>query len=290
MKIVLLIIFTSIYIFANEQKVNIGISTSDFYKNNQSAKITFKLIENSFNQKKNNVQIKFIHFKTTKELFNSYINNKIQIIVTNFDEYFKKEKILKEKTNALWTIPFNNTNSEQLYLIKNKKLDFKINDIHKYVINYKDYSRPSEIWFRNFIYNEKKQSYKNFIKKENFNTKISQLNLKPFFDKTQISVVYKSDYDLMMELNPQIKNRVEILKKSKISFITNIGLVNKSIKEEDYKKLLKLFSGFKYLEKRNRIKSKLTLNKLTLLEKEKIDEQRDYYKNYYKKELVYDKD
>ena len=49
-----------------------------------------------------------------------------------------------------------------------------------------------------------------------------------FFNKNELSVVSKKMYDDMVELNPQIKKKIEIIKKSKAIFLSGIGFSSKN--------------------------------------------------------------
>ncbi|WP_347986768.1 PhnD/SsuA/transferrin family substrate-binding protein [Methylomonas sp. AM2-LC] len=55
------------------------------------------------------------------------------------------------------------------------------------------------------------QSYTQFFSSIIFHKKNSQMILDLFFDKAEAALVYSTTYDVMVELNPQIKSRTKIL-------------------------------------------------------------------------------
>ena len=59
--------------------------------------------------------------------------------------------------------------------------------------------------------------------------KTKKLIFNVFFNKDSVSVVSRRLYRDMLELNPQIKNKIEILKKSKAIFLSGVGFTNKKI-------------------------------------------------------------
>ncbi len=56
-----------------------------------------------------------------------------------------------------------------------------------------------------------------------------------FFNKNNVSIINRDLYHSMLELNPQIKNQIEVVKESKKIFFIGMGIVRKDLTKEHKK-------------------------------------------------------
>ena len=97
-----------------------------------------------------------------------------------------------------------------------------------------------------------------------------------FFKKYNYAVVPKVIYDTIVEMNPQISRKVEIIATSEPIFISLLGVVNNNLPIEDYKKLISMILDKEYADLRKEafevssIKSFILLNEKDLNAYEKI--------------------
>ena len=72
-----------------------------------------------------------------------------------------------------------------------------------------------------------------YFEKEVSLKKQASIVYKVFFKKNTFAVVPKVTYETVAELNPQIKRKVKILRKSKAIFVSLVGLFNKNMNKKD---------------------------------------------------------
>ena len=71
----------------------------------------------------------------------------------------------------------------------------------------------AEVFVDTLVLKDQHKSFKKMDMTLQFQKKTDRIVLDVYFDKADIGVAYKSAYDLMSEMNPDIKNKVKILEK-----------------------------------------------------------------------------
>ena len=104
-------------------------------------------------------------------------------------------------------------------------------NISKYKIITLDGLENSYIWYK-YIYfkNKHKRTNEN---KHLFETKENKIIYSVFFNKNRLAIVTKVAYDVISELNPQLKKGIKIIKKSPAIFISFLGFNHISMSEQE---------------------------------------------------------
>lgn len=139
-----------------------------------------------------------------------FINGELDMIIAPpmlIAKYFKRSSLMDGFMGVL-----EDKKSEYLYLIVNA--DKNINSIRnlsgkRLVIQAHD--ETAEIFLDRLVLKEFKKSYKEINLTLQNQKKSNRIVLDVFFKNADAAVVYGSAYDTMVELNPQIKNKVKIL-------------------------------------------------------------------------------
>jgi ABC-type phosphate/phosphonate transport system substrate-binding protein len=134
----------------------------------------------------------------------------------------------------------NNNYGDIYYLVTSKK-DNKneIGDLKNGVVFIlsKTDEQAASLWLDKILFDNKLPVKSKFFKKINFENKSTNVVLPVFFKKATASVISSSSFELLSELNPQIKKDAQILKTSK-PFIRAIFCFDRRNKDEKRKKYL----------------------------------------------------
>ncbi|NQY21855.1 MAG: hypothetical protein HRT40_11225, partial [Campylobacteraceae bacterium] len=195
--------------------------------------------------------------------------------------YFKEEKEIKKYNINTWSVDFNKNKYEQYYFIKNKNSKITLDNISLYTINFRDGVLDAKIWFKSLIYKKYKKSYSKVITKENISAKRHKLAYLPFFSLETASIISKSDFDTICEINPQLKKKLVIVKKSKKIFLTLIGLAYTDMQDKNHLALSQRFSRMNLNDPRE-YNSLANNTKVYSLKDNELNQLREFYKKYEK--------
>lgn len=210
--------------FAQEHKSYIGVLTDKIFSTPKEAIIASKIwTEYSSQRGYKNVFIKF--YEHEDNLLNAYINNKIDSVIVTYEMYYENKSILENISGDRWIATITEDVFEQYYLIKNKDSKVTFNNLNSKVIYYKNYISRS--WLELLILKQYHKPLSKVVSKITDIIKPHKLIMNVFFDKSVLAIVPKKFYEDMLELNPQIKNKIQILKKSEKIFLSGIGFTNK---------------------------------------------------------------
>ncbi|WP_072680391.1 hypothetical protein [Arcobacter sp. LA11] len=223
--IIIFFLFSNI-LNAKENSSYIGILSEKIFTTQKEAKIAAKIWTKYMSEiGYENVFIKF--YDDENVLIADYLNNKVSTILGTYQMYYKNKSIIDNVSKRRWIPTISKNTFEQFYLIKNVDSEITINNLNNKILNYKD--NIGKIWLDSIIMSKYKKSVSKVFSEIIDIKKPQKLIFNVFFNKNQLSVVSKKLYDDMIELNPQIKNKIEILEKSKITFISGIGFTSKKI-------------------------------------------------------------
>lgn len=276
--ILFLLIFTS---FLYSSNYNILINPKNFFKNERTSKLVLNVIEDTFNRNNKDQQISFQKYENNDLLLNDFFEQKSKVAVLSPNIYFKKEKEIKKNNIKIWSVDFNKNKLEQYYIIKNKNSKITLDNISSYTVNFRDGVLDARIWFKSLIYEKYKKAYSNVISKENISAKRHKLAYMPFFSLNTASIISKSDFETICEINPQLKKKLVIIKRSKKIFLTLIGLAYVDIKDKDHYSLSKRFSRMNLNDPRE-YNSLANNTKVYSLVNKDLFELRKFYKKYEK--------
>lgn len=238
--------------------------------------------------KEDNGKVDVFYYADSHSLYNDYKKNKLNMIVLELDFFFKNKDEIKKKSNNYWTLVNNETVHSQYYLIANKSLNVKeLKSIKNTTVSIKKYNLSSEIWFDKISLLENKKSYKNLVKKVNYKEKESSSLLDVFFKKSQFAVISKSTWDIMIELNPSIKKRVEVIRKSKKIHYPFIGLFSNNASEKGLKAFFRLSENIKGLKRGEQIINLLKFDSVHRIDENSLNALNNFYSEYFELQKKY---
>ncbi len=243
LKYLIFIIFISISLNANIKKdIHIGLSIK---KSNSIAQSKIKSVINRFILEINKSFDGNIYFEIIndeKKLINKFKEFKyLNIIITYPDSYFRNKEVIQKNTSDV-SLYSNNAEFIQYYLIANKKSKIKnINDIKNKRFEIYENDDKYNIWLDYLTRKEFNLSYKKLISEENFTNKENMLVLNTYFNKSDFTVVSKNTYEDMLILNPSLKYKLQVIKKSKPIYVDMLSFVHINTPRKTAKKIEEIF-------------------------------------------------
>jgi len=212
--------------YSKENSTQIGIVSNKIFITKKEAMIAAKAWTKYMASKGyENVTIKF--YKDENILIDDYVNNRIETLTATYQMYFNNKQLLNRVSKKRWIPTVSEDIFEQYYLIKNKDSNLTLNTLNKASLYYMN--SIGKTWVDFVIMKEYRKSIKKVFSKIIKTKKPQKSIFNVFFNKNSVSVVSKKLFNDMLELNPQIKNKIEILKKSKAIFLSGVGFTNKKI-------------------------------------------------------------
>ncbi len=281
----LLIIFVLIFSLNAKEfthKANFAfLSDGTLLKNFKDGRIAFSLwIEDlgSSNDIKLNVE-----YYSQNEIFDVYRKtNSLDMIVVPVPFYFQNKKEIDEMSDNFWSISINNKKYTKYVLIARKELNAKsFKDLKNRTIMFNENDAISETWLdkQSIIHNKKR--YKDIVKKELYEEKESTILLRVFFGKSDFGVISENVWDTMLELNPAIKNRVEIVEGSKKEHFPFIGFFKKSIDQKIPETFFKASSDLKNFPRSEQIMNLLKFDEVFQIKNDSLNNLEKFYNEYY---------
>lgn len=137
----------------------------------------------------------------------------------------------------------------------------------------------ADIFLDNLVLKDLQKSYKNIVLSTQRQKKNSRIILDVFFDKADVGVIYNSSYQVMTELNPDIKNKIKILAEYPIKG-KNFSLFRHNYPLIDA--LTKVAMTFKKSTRANQILEVFKTPELDYCKVEELDSFDKFYKDYLK--------
>lgn len=252
-KYFIFIIFISISLNANIKKdIHIGLSIK---KSNSIAQSKIKSVINRFILEINKNLDGNIYFEIIndeKKLINKFKEFKnLNIIITYPDSYFRNKEVIQKNTSEV-SLYSNKAEFIQYYLIANKKSKIKnINDIRNKRFEIYENDDKYNIWLDYLTRKEFNLSYKKLISGENFTNKENMLVLNTYFNKSDFTVVSKNTYEDMLILNPSLKYKLQVIKKSKPIYVDMLSFVHIDTPSKVAEKIKEIFFNKLFQKKFN---------------------------------------
>lgn len=219
-----------------------------------------------------NVEIKAV--RTEKEALELWEKKEIHSLVDDGTFYYKYKTKLDSLINYKWIISRKGKMFTQYYLIINRESTLDFNKLNKNKIYYKD--KVAKIWFEYLLLTKDIKTNEILSRMEKVE-KDKNLIFNSFFNKNSISIITKDLYDSMMSFNPQIKNKIEIVAKSKAIFFNAIGITLKS--SDNYNDIMKSF--IKENKSDLEILSFVKIQKVYPVEKDELKETDKFFEEYF---------
>ncbi len=280
MKRVIVLLLFSLFNLVVAEEIHMGILYEKIFISKKEANISVELWRKQMKEKKLDLSWKITFYNDEEKIINDYKNDVISSIVLDSTFYFKNKKRLDNLTVLKWIINRTNNKFTKYYLVKNKESDFTLQNLNAQNIFY--YTELEKVWIEKLIY-EKFNNSKTLSKKLKRVEKSKKLLYNVFFNKDTLAIVPKDLYESMIELNPQIKNKVEIISESKEIFFTSMGLIRQTKNKKIKKRITELLED---LEKDPRSFDFLTfigINRVHFFNNDnEIKDLNKFYEEYFK--------
>ncbi|NQY20760.1 MAG: PhnD/SsuA/transferrin family substrate-binding protein, partial [Campylobacteraceae bacterium] len=246
--------FICLFVFLvdlNAKDINYGLLPNFIFSTPKEARLSLEIWAAEM-KKSANLDIKVKIYEEESELLSDYKKGKIQIATFPASVYFPNKKSILKDTRQLYTFALDNNNNKfiQYYLIKNKKSKMKLNDLKEKNIYFKTSERSAKLWLDYLMLKKYNKKYQSIFTNEFSLKRQSSIVYKVYFKKYNYAVVPKVIYDTIVEMNPQISRKVEIIATSEPIFISLLGVVNNNLPIEDYKKLISMILDKEYADLR----------------------------------------
>ena len=289
MKILFVLIFLifSTSLLASEEKVDIGVLYQKIFTTKKEAEIGSKIWLKYMEGKPYFEGINVIFYEDEKKIIEDYVNNKISGMISNLTLYFNNKEILDKSSKRKWIPSTTKEIYEQYYLIKNIDSTITLDNLYKKNVFYKN--DIGKVWIERFILKEYKKPLVKVFKKFEEIKKPQQLVFNVFFNKDELSVINKRLYDSMLGLNPQIKQKIEIIKRSKPIFFSGIGFTHKLMNDKYSKMLQKMTEDINSSENGVELVSLIDLTRVLVVTNDDLQELESFYKEYFMLKKQYKK-
>jgi hypothetical protein len=227
-------------------------------------------------------------YDTSSALYKALKNNELDMVVLDLPFFFKHKDDIVKNTHNFWSLRMTDVKYPQYYLIGKKSLNAKsFKNTKGKTIAYKEGDLGASVWLdKNSLLSNQSSStkaLKNILLKKKESTAI----LNVFFNKSDYAIVRKETWDVISELNPSIKNKVEIIVKSKKIHIPFIGVFRKGTTGMSVESFFKLSADLKKLEGSSQIIELLKFNSLFKINDNSLKDLDTYYSEYFKLKKKY---
>jgi len=230
MKKLLLLLVLQNFLFSSVKTIDVGILTTNF-KNKDFISLAVKVFEKDFSKTLNKEIIKIKLYKKEANLLHDFTNNKLKIMVSHPFFYFDNKKIIDKYQSYIWYASSNQATTQEYYLISHANAKNVLQNVSQYKLLTIDMDANSYIWFKYLYYKKFKKSP--LLRKHSVLSKESKIIYNVFFNPNTLGVITKTAYELMVELNPQIKYKTKIIKKSTAMFVQLMGFNHNNLNEEE---------------------------------------------------------
>ncbi|WP_320035169.1 hypothetical protein [Halarcobacter sp.] len=256
--------------------IKIGMYYDRLFINDKNvAEVGARLWEKYMNKEYPDIKLSIKFYKDMNLLLKDYKDKKLAAVLSNDLFYLENKEYINKYSDKKWIVSRSNEKFEELYLIKNRKSKFTLKNFDTQEILYID--KYAKIWFESLIETEAIDNISSKLKKVN---KPKKLFYELFFKENSISIMSKSMYDTMIELNPQIKEKVEIISKSEKIFFLGMGFKRKNLEKEISQIANKLISSINQSEDNFETTNYIQVQNISEVEDSELEKLELFYKNY----------
>jgi len=290
---ILILLFLPLIMYSNGKTKNIDVAyyhDEDIISNYKNSKSALDIWINDF-VKNNNNNINLVPYNNKQDFIHDYNNGKLDIIsLVAYSYLYNKEKI-DENTIDYWQLgKSKNKSLEKMYLIVNKNSNINnILDLKNKKIAIDKENKFGKFFFEKIYLENSKKNIDDIMSKINYNNKNSLL-LQVYFNKYDAAVITSNEYDIMLELNPAINKKINILETSPEIFPNLLIFFNKKNTSDNMKVFKKSISSFFINEDNHELFDILKVKEISRIEKSDLDKLYDYYQGYRKLKSKYKKE
>ncbi len=288
MKFFLLLLYLTSILYSDNHKQssyknvvsNYGFySKGSFLSNFKDSKLALTMLGEEI-AKIHKTKINIIFYEKNIDLYRDFVKNEeITMIALETNFFYKYRKEINKLSNLFWTISFDGKRHRQLYLISNHKGNSS-KDIKNKTISINRHDETAFTWINKMSLKLSKKPISKFIKNLAEERSESVALLKVFFKKSDMAIVTKRTWDTMIELNPSIKKKIKIIKKSKYNQIPVIGIFRKNTSSFLLNTFFSFTGNLNSNLRNKQIINILKIDHLYKIKKQSIDELGIYYKEY----------
>lgn len=272
---ILLLLFITVFLKADS--LNIGFVKDGVIVKEKILQVIFQVIEKRFSTKEFKVKIKYLE---SKEALLLYKEKKLNVLAVIPYVYFKNEKLIETFSKAKYFAPINEDTYQEFYLLANKKNTSVMKDLKNYELSIAQGYPSARLWIETLIYETIKKPLNKSVGEIQRSVKESKIIFDVFFKKNKIGVVTKASYNLMAELNPQIKKKITIIKKSKGKYIQGFTFLHKDTSKLEEDKFLSFTNKDKNTFEKSKSIPLTNLGEIRLLTNNDIKRIRKFYKRH----------
>lgn len=278
MRFILCLIFVFSINLNAQEKVKFGFLTNfELLNNFGDARETLATwIEGIGEKRQITVDIEF--YDDANLLYNDYISGKVNMIILDYGTFFKYKKEIDNISNNFWSLSYSENRNLNYCLISQNKLS--IDNLKNSTVSLKNIFDLSTIWFDKKSLEYYNKTYTNLVKNILHENKESTLLLNVFFGKSDFAVIRKSTWNTMLELNPGISKKVEILECSKTNFTPFIGFFSNRTDEKQIELFFNLSKNLNTYDDGKEMFSIFNFNHIYRLENEQIQNIENFFTKY----------
>jgi hypothetical protein len=220
-----------------------------------------------------NVSSTFIYYVDFDKVKSEIKKGHIDYIGMSMDSYFKHKDFMKKYYEYGWTRSENNHKKLYKYLVITKKGMNKSNlNAHLY-----KFEKVQKIILEKYAL---KNNIK--IKKVKFVDKKTKPVLDVFFNKCDIAVIKSDEWDIMVELNPQLAKKLQIVYETDKIFLMSVFFLSKNISKEKRDIYFKAIKNLSLTKNGKEFMKFLNLEKFIKLNPDDLRKAEKFYDDYLK--------
>lgn len=291
MKIIIILLLT-FNLFADqgkfEFKSNFGITTEgNLLAKFKDAKIALKAwLEDMADLYKGEVGIEF--YDKPGPLYEDFKKNKLDMAVVSLSFFFENRTSIEKNSSDIWSLSIDNKKLSRYYLIANKKQHLKgFSNLKRKTMAIKKGDETAAMWLDKNSYEQNKVSSDKLLKIIKYEDKERTVLLNVFFGKTDYAIVTKDAWDVMLEFNPSLKKRIEVLEESENIFLPFIGFFSKDAHKKSVEVFFKVSSNLEDLNGGKRIIKMLNFNSIFKVDEKMLLKLDNYHNEYFRLKKKY---
>lgn len=236
-----------------------------------------------------NVEISF--YDDSNILFNDYKNKKLEMIVLEPTYFFKLKKEIDKTSSNFWTSTSNEYKFNQYYLLSNKSAKNKsFKDIKNKSLSIKKDDISADVWLDKSSLIENKLGYKKVLKDIKYENKESTALLDLFFERTDFAIISKKTWEIMIEFNPTLMEKIQIISKSEEIHPVFIGFFSNEAEKKGIDVFFNMGENIKKLSTGEQILNLLKFDYILKIDSETLNSLEKYYNEYFELKNRYEKE
>ncbi len=231
--------------------------------------------------KKNNIDVDMTYYELPSEIAKDYKSSKLEFITLNPLYYLEYAKSIDALTKEYWTVHRESEIFESyVILVRNDSNIKTMADLEaKYIATRSD-NYLGKIFLDTELLKANHKESKSFLGGYLYTKQFSTAILNTFFAKVDACIVPENSLDLVAEMNPVVKNKLHVLKKSEKIFFPIIGLFHTKTKQIILDKFKDNVSIIRNTPGGRNILNLFRMQGFTALDYEDIVAVKKYYNDY----------